>query len=251
MIPKLPDPKDLQPFPTTLSIKYIGHEAKVTCISVDPQGRFLATGSHDNTARVWEISTGRQLKSWILDEPIESISWNPCKQISLLAVGAGKNVILLNPKVESLDMQSLTDEIFKNDAASSNRFKSPDCKWISPTQTEFTSGFRLIIQLNKPISHFSWHRKGDYFATLTTEATSSSSLIHQISKQSTQNPFKKSNGLVQRVCFHPTKPILFIATQRFIRIYDMMEQKLIKKLNSGVKWISSMDIHPSGIFTII
>ena len=62
----------------------------------------------------------------------------------------------------------------------------------------------------------------------------------------TQSPFQKSKGLVTSVKFHPNKPFLFMATQRNVRVYNLVNQEMVKKLMSGVKWISSMDIHPQG-----
>ena len=61
-----------------------------------------------------------------------------------------------------------------------------------------------------------------------------------------QVPFSKAKGLVQCVLFHPIRPYLFVATQRHVRIYDLVKQELSKKLMTGVKWISSMSIHPGG-----
>ena len=40
-------------------------------------------------------------------------------------------------------------------------------------------------------------------------------------------------------------------TQRYVRLYDLAAQKLIKTLMSGVQWISTMDIHPSGDHLIV
>lgn len=37
-----------------------------------------------------------------------------------------------------------------------------------------------------------------------------------------------------------------LQTQRYIRIYDLLAQQLIKTLNPGLKWISSLDVHPLG-----
>lgn len=48
------------------------------------------------------------------------------------------------------------------------------------------------------------------------------------------------------VHFHPTKPYLVIATQRHIRVYNLVKRELEKKLIPGVKWISSIDVHPGG-----
>ena len=37
-----------------------GHTGEVTSVAFSPDGRQLATGSWDNTARVWDLSTGKQ-----------------------------------------------------------------------------------------------------------------------------------------------------------------------------------------------
>ena len=46
--------------------------------------------------------------------------------------------------------------------------------------------------------------------------------------------------------FHPFKPQLFVAYQRTVKIYDLSQQVLIKKLMPGARWLSSIDIHPRG-----
>ena len=45
LIPKLPKPQELRPFPTTLAVEFIGHNEKVRTISVNPTGQWLASGS--------------------------------------------------------------------------------------------------------------------------------------------------------------------------------------------------------------
>ena len=52
--------------------------------------------------------------------------------------------------------------------------------------------------------------------------------------------------MVQDVAFHPSRPFLFVATQQHVKVYHLVEQKMVKKLMTGCKWISSVDIHPSG-----
>lgn len=88
-------------------------------------------------------------------------------------------------------------------------------------------------------------------STLTYAAANKSVLIHQLSKHQTQSPFKKTKGSVQCVAFHPHKPHFFVATQRYVRLYDLVAQQLLKTLQPGLKWISSMDIHPMGDNLII
>lgn len=50
-MPKLPSPKDLQPFPTIQSMVFNGHTDMVRCISIDPLGQYLLSGSDDMTIK--------------------------------------------------------------------------------------------------------------------------------------------------------------------------------------------------------
>jgi len=71
-------------------------------------------------------------------------------------------------------------------------------------------------------------------------------IIHQLTTKKSQNPFRKQKGKIQCAHFHPTKPYLFVATQQYIKIYNLSKLRLEKKLVPAVKWISSFDIHPGG-----
>ncbi len=73
----------------------------------------------------------------------------------------------------------------------------------------------------------------------------------QLSKGKSQEPFGKSPGRVQAVAFHPSRPFLFVATQQQVKLYHLLEQKLVKKLVSGCKWLSSIDIHVTGDHVIV
>jgi len=41
-----------------------GHYAGVTSVAFSPDGRFAATGSSDKTIKLWEVSTGREIRSY-------------------------------------------------------------------------------------------------------------------------------------------------------------------------------------------
>jgi hypothetical protein len=43
--PKLPNKKELKPYPITCYIEYKGHEGAVTSISVDASGQWMASGT--------------------------------------------------------------------------------------------------------------------------------------------------------------------------------------------------------------
>lgn len=95
LVPKLPKPQDLQPFPQTLAMRFSGHSGRVRCISPHPSGQWLASGSDDGTVRLWEVSTGRCSAKWKLGEPVMSVAWCPNPALQLLGAAVGKRVVLL------------------------------------------------------------------------------------------------------------------------------------------------------------
>ncbi|KAG0345940.1 Ribosome biogenesis protein erb1 [Podila humilis] len=234
LIPKLPSPRDLQPFPTRLAVEYLGHEGRVRSVSVDPSGLWLASGSDDKTVRVWEVATGRCMATYALDELVTSVVWGPNKEVAVLAVSCGYKVGLILPdKLFAPEVTLHSEEYLKSGFANQATAEvNPKAQWKQPTPAEFDQGIRVWIHLQKPVKQVTWHRKGDYFAT-------------------TQQPFKKTKGAVQRVMFHPTKPMFFVATQRYVRQYNLQRQELVKTMQTGVKWISSLDVHPAGDNLII
>ncbi|CAG87375.2 DEHA2D16522p [Debaryomyces hansenii CBS767] len=281
LIPELPSPKDLRPFPIRCSTIFQGHTEKIRTLSISPDGLWLATGSDDGSVRIWEILTGRQVYKTVLvaddntDDNIESLEWNPDSNSGILAAIAGEHIYLIVPPIFGFDIENngrlriesgwgydtfgnksktknsnikvnSDDEDEEVEKADTNTGKKDVCKWFTPNTEQSQAGISAIIQCRKTVKKISWHRKGDYFVTVSPDSGHSSVLIHQLSKHLSQSPFKKSKGIIMDAKFHPFKPQLFVASQRYIRIYDLAQQVLVKKLMPGARWLSNIDIHPRG-----
>nr|NVI69926.1 putative ribosome biogenesis protein BOP1 homolog [Cucujiformia] len=240
---------DLQPFPTTLSVQYKGHTDMVRTISTDKIGQYLLSGSDDGTIKIWEVNTGRCLKTVKTDDVVRSVEWCPNASLSLVLVASGKRVLLINPHVGDYLVCSKTDSVLHEassiEAVMSERVRST-VQWSQPEEELFKRGVRIMLTHFKEVSQVTWHGRGDYFATVMPDGQNRSVLISQISQRRSQLPLTKSKGLIQCVLFHPTKPCLFVATQRHVRIYDLVKQTLVKKLITNSKWISTMAIHTGG-----
>ncbi|XP_030755138.1 ribosome biogenesis protein BOP1 homolog [Sitophilus oryzae] len=249
LVPKLPSPRDLQPFPTVLAIEYKGHTDMVRTISTDKNGQYLLSGSDDCTIKIWEVNTGRCLKTIKTDSIVRCVEWCPNSALSLILVATGNEVLLINPAVGDFLVTNKTDEVLKevphSDVIISDRIKTT-VQWCEPEQELFDRGVRAQLKHFKMVTQVTWHGKGDYFGSVMPDGQSRSVLISQISKRRSQLPFAKSKGLVQCILFHPTKPFLFVATQRHVRIYDLIKQSQVKKLLTNSKWISTMAVHPGG-----
>ena len=42
-----------------------GHELAVLAVAVSPDSNYVATGSRDKSAKLWELSTGREVRSFL------------------------------------------------------------------------------------------------------------------------------------------------------------------------------------------
>ena len=266
LVPQLPDPKDLQPFPQVCAMTYKGHKNKIRSLTIElPKGQFFASGCDDGTVRIWEVQTGycHKLFNFGSNVVVHCVAWCPNPSLALLAVAVEDRVVLLNTGVGDKVVVDQTNELLGDEEHSANDdYIVPDrvaaaVTWQTPEagraeanantpQILVPSEALVVLNVFKQVKQVTWHAKGDYFATVCPEGLNRSVLIHQLSKRRSQIPFSKAKGLVQCVMFHPIRPYLFVATQRHVRIYNLMKQELTKKLMTGSKWISSLAIHPQG-----
>lgn len=364
-----------------MAVQFSGHTSRVRSISVDPTGAWLVSGGDDKTVRLWDVATGRCVRTWTLAEVPQQVAWCPNAAIALVAVAEGEALHLLYPGTAAAwNAQSTFDALrghrqgeagdasargakaaaadsdasdgdsdeedgeegsdeegeggssaaararkrLQNGRIASGKADGADggaaggkgrkvmqvddagevaegaaggeegsdaeaeagavsdsdneaaaaaakgvafrtTKWVQheafpasaaglllrPGAAAAASGVLLSVKHANQVKRLHWHAKGDYAVSVCPGAPTGAVMIHQISKRASQCPFAKNKGLAQTAAFHPTKPLLYVANQHTVRIYNLQEEALESKLESGVKWISSMDIHPSGDHLIL
>ena len=62
LIPEIPKPNDLKPFPTRRNIEYKGHNSRVRSIAVNGSGQFLASGDEIGNLILWDVRTSRKIQ---------------------------------------------------------------------------------------------------------------------------------------------------------------------------------------------
>ena len=287
LVPKLPRPQELKPYPVLLTVQYDGHTGKVNALAVHPAGQYLASGADDGTVRLWEVATGRCCRTWRLGgadaaaappRRVTSVSWNPCAALNVIAAAVGHDAVLLDAGIGGgPEAREGGREVLERgrEAAAGRRGEEERkdlVQWAEAGEAEREEGVLLTIQHSKPViqvaaalllcgvsctrarlfssaraparararawpralpfadwgwaraRQVSWHHKGDYLVTLAPTANTRAILIHQLSRRQTQNPFSKSKADAQRVLFHPSKPFLFVATMRGVRVYSLLKQ---------------------------
>jgi len=258
LLPKLPNPDDLRPFPSYQTTIFRGHDGRVRSVSVDPSGSYLATGGDDGTVRIWSIVDARQ--TWSVkfgaDDPVNVVRWRPTKDALILAIAAGDNVYLATPQLP----EGLTSEIgiasqaildagwgYAVNGSSTKSIIS----WSRPSTSQQAKGVVVKISLGHAVKSVSFHPAGNHLVAVcpsTTVPASHAVSIHTLSKHQTQLPFRKrmkGGGTPQVAHFHPSRPVLYVANQRVIRAYDLSKQSLLKIVQPGARWISSFSIHPT------
>lgn len=315
LVPKLPKANDLRPFPTAKCIEYKvdfeGEEAPlVRCLSPSPDGQYLASGGTDGVVRLWEVQTGRQLRSWNLNKlmrdggfvgdledeeettkPIACLQWNPNRNHHCLVAAVGVCVVIIATGTAGEVDSEITTALLAAAAKGGNVTNEKAAKAVqwkavnaSDEKERTISAFDELIgpvatlKTTRDVASLRWHSKGDYFVSVSPKAGAASVLIHQLSKGNSQQPFSKTKGEPQLACFHPNKPFLFVSTQHHIRIYHLVKQAMVKRkyrhcslrqsfhqnakltlglfffllgLVSGCRWISSIDVHPTGDHLIV
>ncbi|KXT04318.1 hypothetical protein AC578_7978 [Pseudocercospora eumusae] len=261
LLPKLPDPSELKPFPTNCTKTLVGHEGRVRTVAVSPTGIYIASGGDDGTVRIWSSEDHRQVLRVKLSssDPINVVAWRPGQSSCILAACCGDTIYLIIPQIEEILEEQIEAATEVLDAgfghAAANPAKTADgtskpttATWARPSKTLQDKGVMLTLTLRSAPKTLIWHRRGEYFSTVcpSTSSTSTAVAIHTLSKHQTQHPFRRLKGLAQTVCFHPSRPLFFVATRQRIRVYDLQQQKMEKELQPGARWISDIHLHPLG-----
>ena len=258
LIPDMPNPSELKPFPSKISVEYKGHnESKIRSISVSPCGRYLASGDEAGNVILWDVQTGRIRQRYTFEGIIDCVRFNPNKNVLALAVVTLKKVYILIPqKLYNKFEKKKTEELIKEFKRSyvpvqdSTTNKKPPWKWefLDETNEEFIKkDIRVVLEFEYILKKIDWHSKGDYFATLASNIqVSTQVLIHSLSKAQTQKPFSKSKGIIETLSFHPTKPLFFVCNDQQVFCYNLQKQTLTRKFHSGARLVSSIALHPKG-----
>jgi ribosome biogenesis protein ERB1 len=227
LLPELPPPSSLKPFPSFANVYYSGHKHRIRSIKTDNTGKYLASGDESGLVLIFDVSSSRILKRYQFEDAALSIDWS--KQ-GIILVAEGSNLHVIYPGFgnadEELEVNQLVDEaksmyITYSTHIAEWTFYSEDSK-DEAILKKYDNGLRMTIAHENTISQVTFHDRGDYFATVCPKARNNIQvLIHSFGKGKSQRPFAKSKSNIQRVLFHPQKPIFFIATQQHIWIFNL------------------------------
>ena len=247
LLPKLPKPSDLKPFPYQFLYSFEKPDASASsCLEVSPDGMLLASGYSDGTFRVFDsVSTKCLLRISLDDEKeVNWVSWSP--RYDLACAVAGTRAFLIVPKVGNNPSYEETSNLLNvtEDAISSVSV----LKWRNAKKSLDRSFVKISIKHKFEVTKCKWHRNSEYFLTICPDGGKKESIyFHRLSKQTSQLPFTNLKGKLVDAEFHLTEPSLWVVSTADIRLYDLVNQCLKKKLRLHAnQYVRSFAQHSSG-----
>lgn len=257
ILPEVPDPKDLKPFPTKDNIIHKSHGTSINTLCVESSGDYVFSGDIGGFVYFSDIMTSKVLLEVNIDDKIKSIQYNSF--LSLVAVCCDGGVYFLRPKFlrrknetpELLEEKiiPLVAEKAKEDNDSTEKNEKENYYWkIHDDKKSKRNG--LLFSLHKKTGNFislNWHCKGDFFSVLgKSELGKTHVNIFNLSSLQYFSPSNKNKGEIRSVSFHPTKPQFYVCSESNVLIYDLKQQELIRKFVSNLNPIISICLHPLG-----
>ena len=170
LVPRLPRPRELKPFPSALCLQFLGHSKAVHSVSISPDGQYLASGSADGTARLWELDTALCVRVWTFPQPVTRVLFNPNPQHALLAVVTGSRVVFVATGTGDEDAAELTAALLSRAREAAGE-GAEGCEWETPGESlGGAEGPQVALRLGAAVTGAEWHHKGDYLATLCPSA---------------------------------------------------------------------------------
>ncbi len=77
------------------------HDDDINCLVFSPDGSLIVTASSDNSVRIWDPSSGRELKRWYHDDDVNAVVFSP--DGTLIASASGDSITMI------LDASSYND----------------------------------------------------------------------------------------------------------------------------------------------
>ena len=268
VLPDLPKPEELRPFPTKECMVYKGHESSIRDICCDPNGNVLISADNGNLVFFWDILTGKIITKFDLKEKVRKININ--KFLKLIVICTETHIFFILPRylekkykeeILTLVKEKIYPKIIENKTTkeeekelnkdnNNNITINDSFVWHIPKSDSKKEKQGILFYMKWTqgvIKNLVWHNKGDYFGTLSKNSQGKTQVyIHSLTKMTHQLPISHIKGNANCISFHPNKPYFIVATNSNIFVYNLQKQELSRKFISNLNTINRISIHKNG-----
>jgi WD40 repeat protein len=224
-----------------------GHQNSVRSISFSPDGKTLASGSADKTIKLWELATGKEIKTLSGHQGgVNSVSFSPDGKT--LASASGDKTIKLWELATGKEIKTLSGH---QEYVNSVSF-SPDGKTLASASRDNTIKL-WELATGKEIQTLSGHQNSVNSVSFSPDGkTLASGSIDKIKlwDLATGKEIKTFSGnqiFVKSVSFSPDGKTLASASgDKTIKLWEVGTGKKIKTLSGHQEGVNSVSFSPDG-----
>jgi WD40 repeat protein len=232
-----------------------GHELAVISVAISPDSNYVATGSRDKSAKLWELSTGREVRSFLGHEfSVTTLSFS--KDGKMLLTGSSDGTV----RIWDVMTGKETFEINPFNEIISDVVFSPDMKYFVvsclkyPVRVYDVATKKQIIEIEaSPESN----RKGVNIAVspdgkwMALGEDNRQASVYRTTDWQKSYTFEYGSGWCGGCAtfgtFSPDSRNFYMASHHgSVKKYDMATGKLIRQYADEVNDLSSLDISPDG-----
>jgi WD40 repeat protein len=209
----------------------VGHTDNVSCCAISPDNTFIVSGSWDHTLKLWDAASGFERYT------IKTGSVNQC------AVSQDSLRIISNGGADTQVWDANTGNLLYKLEGIRARFISDDGCWCVSVTDVTPKFFRNIEVVTKGLLH----GPGDFQVTIwdvVNRKVKSKAILHGESQSTT----------IQALGISPDGRWMVTADQGFsktLRIWDVEEGKIVRKLNNKGFQVNSCGFSPDGHWIVV
>ncbi len=233
-----------------------GHELAVIAVAISPDSNYVATGSRDKSAKLWELASGREVRSFLGHEAsVNSIDFSRDgkylitssgdKSVRIWETSTGKEIFKLEPDNERLTDVALSndDKFFVTggygDSARVYDFQTKKILARIPVNPDKGRGYGISIAISPDNK---WIGFGEDNRVATVYRTTDWQQVYKFE-------FTEGwcGGCYTSLVFSPDKKNFFMGSHNGpVKKYNLQNGQLVHQLNDKVEELRALAISQDG-----